>query len=157
MIRLSSPFRFAFVACLAVGLCACTTGAESGSEDCPQVSKLTNAAGLLHGVACSSNADCKYGTCSTTALQMAGQSGFGVCTKNCRCGEFSQCSDDDKNTKNMTFSCIKGGPGGTLSECAARCTSAADCQAINPKLPFCVTSVNGSFSGAVKVCAGASN
>lgn len=142
-------------ACVAVlGLGGCTTGTEP-STDCPNVSTLTKPDGLLHGVACTTNADCKYGVCSTSAMQMAGATGFGVCTKNCRCGPNSQCSDDDNNTKNMTFSCIKGGAGGAVSECAARCTSAADCQAINPKLPFCVTSVSGSFSGAVKVCAGA--
>ncbi len=132
---------------------ACTaTVVEPGT--CPfgaPVVKTTE--GLLHGVGCQTDAQCKYGVCSKSAMQQGGTSTVGVCTKQCSCGgPTSQCSIDNDSTKNLSFTCIKA-YSGSGSECGVICTSDKQCGDINPGQPFCVTGVKGVFSaGAVKVC-----
>ena len=131
---------------------------ESGSAVDPSVCQfaaptVTNANGLLHGIACNTSADCKYGTCRKAAMQQGKSSTVGVCTKQCSCGgSLSQCSIDDNIDKNLTFTCIKAYTG-SGSECGVTCTSASDCQKINPAQPHCVSGVKNVFTaGARKVC-----
>lgn len=109
--------------------------------------------GLLHGIACQTDAQCKYGVCSKTAMQQGGSSTQGVCTKQCSCGgATSQCSADNDSVKNLSFTCIKAAVG-SGSECGVICTSDKQCADINPNQPFCVTGVKGVFTaGALKAC-----
>lgn len=136
-----------------LGGCIDTETVDPG--ECPYPAPvISNATGLLHGIACNSNADCKYGTCLKNAMQQGGASTVGVCTKQCSCGgATSQCSNDDDSTKGLTFTCIVRATGAG-KECGLTCTSDAFCQSVNPAQPFCVASLKGVFSaGARKVCA----
>lgn len=132
---------------------ACTTATDTTGQ-CPFASPVVkNQNGLLHGVACNADADCKYGVCTKAAMQQGGSSATGVCTKQCSCGgETSTCSIDNDLNKGLSFTCIKA-YSGSGSECAAVCKSDADCQKINPAQPNCVDGVTGVFTaGAQKVC-----
>jgi len=150
--NLSTLARAALAAAVAVAAACTTTAAEPGlcQYGAPVIS---NASGLLHGIACTSNDQCKYGACRFDAMQQGGASKVGVCTKQCSCGgSTSQCSNDNDSTKGLDFTCIKAATGAG-SECAVRCTSDNFCQGVNPAQPFCVTGVKGVFSaGAVKAC-----
>lgn len=134
------------------GGCVDTTTVDPGA--CPYASPvITNATGLLHGIACTSDSQCKYGHCLKNAMQQGGSSAVGVCTKQCSCGgATSQCSNDNGNDKGLTFTCIAAAKGAG-KECAVYCKSDGDCQAINPNQPFCVSGLSGVFSTGLKVCA----
>ncbi len=139
---------------LTLALAACTTTTTPTDGQCPFGSPVVgNANGLLHGVGCTDNSQCKYGTCTKTAMQQGKSSTTGVCTKQCSCGgTTSQCSIDNDDTKGLAFTCIKAASG-SGSECGVTCKTDADCGKINPNQPYCVTGVKGVFSaGALKVC-----
>ena len=137
-----------------MSFCACdTTGAGGGDYTCSNTPTIKNAQGGVHGAACVKNSDCEYGSCSKSALQLAGHvtTTEGVCTKDCSCGSASsQCSTDDDETNGVHFSCIKA-IGTPSSECALKCTSVADCQKVNPRFNTC-TETSSSFGTGVKVC-----
>jgi hypothetical protein len=133
------------------GLASCTSILTTPDNSvCTNAPTISNAKGLLHGVACTANSQCKYGTCSQVALVLAGDQSLGVCTKNCSCGPNSGCSMDDDAANSLSFECVKQG---VRSECALKCKGDADCQKVNPKLPFCIDSYPGSFTAGTKVCA----
>ncbi len=142
----------------------CATGSTTPDLTNCQYSTpvISNAAGKLHGEACTSNAECKYGTCTKAALQLGGAAVTkGVCTKQCSCGgSASVCANENVTDASgnavVEFKCIKA-PTGAGSECARYCTSAADCKAWNPELPYCVAGVSGKFQSGVKVCSAVSN
>ncbi len=143
---------------LTLALSGCATGSTTPDLTNCQYSTpvITKADGKLHGEACTSNAECKYGTCSKSAMQVGGHGTTGVCTKQCSCGGTSSvCANDNvvdtDGTAIREFKCIKAytGPG---AECALYCTSAADCQKWNPALKYCVDGVSPVFNSGVKVC-----
>lgn len=117
---------------------------------CTNAPKISNAQGLLHGVACSADSQCKYASCNKAALVLAGDTSVAICTKNCSCGPNSGCSQDDDPDKGLAFECVKQG---IRSECALKCKTDADCQKVNPKLPYCLDSYPGAFTAGTKVCA----
>lgn len=138
----------------AVILSACTilgTSTTPADNTCTVTNKVTNVNGLLHGVACKSNADCKYGTCTSAANVLEGDSSAGgICTKDCTCGPHSSCDEDnDLVTKNMTFKCARFG---VANQCALECKVDGDCQKVNPQLPYCIDSYPGYFAVGTKVC-----
>lgn len=147
----------------AVALLGCATGSTTPDLTTCQYSTpvVSNASGKLHGEPCTSNAECKYGTCTKSALQLGGVAVTkGICTKQCSCGgSTSICSNENVTDASgiavVEFKCIKA-DGGAGSECARYCTSAADCKAWNPELPFCVDGVSGKFQSGVKVCSAVS-
>jgi len=133
---------------------ACTTTTAPADGQCPFSSPVvSNANGLLHGVGCTDNSQCKYGTCTKSAMQQGKSSTTGVCTKQCSCGgPTSVCSNDNDDTKGLYFTCIKAASG-SGSECGVTCKTDSDCGKINPNQPFCVSGVTGVFTaGAQKVC-----
>lgn len=129
---------------------SCVTAVESDGN-CTKSASVATTTGKLHGEECTANADCKYGNCSGTALMLAGETTFKVCTKEASCGTGTQCSDDNDTAKGLEFTSIKASAGAG-TECAMTCISAADCAKVNAKLKFCVTSVTGRFSAGRKVC-----
>ncbi len=133
---------------------ACTTTTTPTDGQCPYpANTVTNASGLLHGIACTDNSQCKYGVCTKTAMQQGKSSTTGVCTKQCSCGINSQCSDDNDANKGLEFTCIfaSSGPG---RECGVVCKNDTDCKNINSNQPFCIDSIKGVLSsGARKICA----
>ncbi len=147
-----------FLALGALGGCVDTTTTEQGV--CPYPAPvISNATGLLPGIACTSAAQCKYGTCVKTAMQQGLSSTVGVCTKQCSCGgATSQCSNDNGNDKGLSFTCIAAAKGAG-KECAVYCKNdnttgiSAYCQAINPNQPYCVSGLSGVFSTGLSVCA----
>lgn len=135
-------------------LTACTTTSASGGDyTCTNAPGIANKQGAVHGAGCVKDSDCEYGVCNKTALQLAGHvtTTEGVCSKDCSCGgPTSQCSIDDQEANSLHFTCIKATSGGK-SECAIKCGSVADCQAVNPRFTAC-TSSGSTFATAVKVC-----
>ncbi len=119
---------------LALALAGCpstslTPGGETNSTDCQKSASVSNPMGHLHGAACGAPGDCRYGICTSNALQLGADHSMAVCTKDCSCGAGSQCDVD--NAAGMLFTCIKA-PAGAGSECALLCNSDADCQNVNP-------------------------
>jgi hypothetical protein len=142
---------------LALGLLsACDTASPADGSDgtCPYPAQtITAPAGKLHGEACTTSAECKYGICSKTTLQAAG-SGAGVCVKQCNCGVGSQCTDDNDASRNASFTCVFA-PSGGKKECAKFCKTNEECLAWNPELPFCSSGMSGQFQTGVKACSAA--
>ncbi len=133
--------------------CDTTTAAAGGDYTCTNTPVLSYPQAGVAGAACKKSADCQYGTCEFSALQLAGHitTTEGVCTKNCACGAAtSQCSADDNDANNLHFTCIKQ-IGGTASECAVKCASVADCQKINPRFNACTES-SDAYGTADNVC-----
>lgn len=144
---------FLTLALSAVILSACTiisSGAEPADNNCTVTNSITNVDGLLHGVACTANSQCKYGICSKSANVLEGDTSIGICTKDCSCGPHSGCDEDnDLVTKMMTFKCARFG---TTNHCALECKTDGDCQKVNPQLPHCIDSYPGYFTVGTKVC-----
>ena len=126
------------------------TNTDPQNDVCTKSTGISQPTGHLHGHECQNDSECQYGWCNKAAMQLAGATGYGVCTKDCACGAGSQCDAD--NATGMSFTCIKRASGAG-SECAIKCTSVADCTKINPKFTACVTGIDGVFSaGASKAC-----
>jgi hypothetical protein len=150
--------RVAVLGLVALGsvACASTTGTE-GAAQCPKSTSRVNAdkGGALHGVACTSDAQCLYGWCKKGALQVGLNANVGVCTKDCSCGPGSQCSDDDKDkyaASTATYICLKSnGISPAISECAQLCASDSDCAGLGLTGAKCLMP-SGKASGAKKVC-----
>lgn len=142
---------------LATGLlvgCETADPADGSDGVCPYPAQtITAPTGKLHGEACTTSAECKYGICSKTTLQAAG-SGAGVCVKQCNCGVGSQCTDDNDASRSAEFTCIFA-PSGGKKECARFCKTDAECGAWNPELPFCRSGQSDLFQTGVKVCTAA--
>ncbi len=153
----------ATLAALAITLAMFIGGCESfGSSpadkpfetDCQKSTKISYPDGKRHGEECTKADDCQYGYCKLGALQLINDHTKGVCTKDCSCGAGSQCDAD--NISGQGYTCLIGAAKPVQKECGATCSSDADCQALNPALPFCLTNANGYsgvFSTARKVCA----
>lgn len=124
--------------------------AKDFTTECQKSTGVSNAAGKKHGEPCTNGSECMYGICKYGALQLIGDGTQGVCTKDCSCGAGSQCSDDNAGTQSYT--CIFSDAKPVTKECAATCTSDADCAKVNPALPFCTMDYDGVFSTGVKVC-----
>ena len=137
-------------------LASCNTAAAAGGDyTCTNAPSKVHPQAGVHGASCANDADCEYGACSKSALQLNGHvtTTEGVCTKNCSCGSASsQCNADDDAANSLAFTCIKGTSGDTTSECAIKCTSVADCTKVNPRFTACTDS-STRFSTGVKVCA----
>lgn len=138
---------------------ACDTASTGASGDyiCTNAPTIKNPQGGVHGAPCVKDADCLYGSCGKSALQLNGHvtTTEGVCTKDCACGSAaSQCDLDNEATASVAFTCIKSiesATGGTTSECAIQCDSLADCTKINPRVTVC-TDTSDLFETGVKVC-----
>ena len=139
---------------LIVVFAGCDTAAAAGGDyTCTNAPSIVYPKGLPTGAACTKNADCAYGGCAMSALQLSGHvtATEGVCTKNCACGSAaSQCSTDDSDANNLHYSCIKA-VGATTSECAVKCTTLDDCTKVNPRFNTCTES-SDLFGTGVKVC-----
>ena len=127
-----SPFRLLFVSALLMASCDASSGSSSTASDgeCPFAAQsVLDATALLHGSQCTTDDDCQYGQCVTSPL-VTGQS-FKFCTKQCACGENSQCSDDGAG-----FTCLRYGPSYPdepyTAFCAPTCSSVADCAGLGP-------------------------
>jgi hypothetical protein len=104
-------------------------GSSTGGE-CPHEDQVVlDASALPHGAQCISNEDCQYGQCVTSELVSGFD--FKFCTKQCACGENSQCSQDGAG-----FTCLRYGPSYPdepyTAFCAPTCATAADCTSLGP-------------------------
>jgi hypothetical protein len=129
---------------------ACDTGSSSGSGAGPTTTCLyghTAEAGAVDdfGAGCTDDADCAYGVCL-----MPGDKGnitnavFGFCTRACDCDcEFGTECGQSVSGSDPQWSCVYPGgcwPGesqGRWRHVAPKCTSVADCQAIDSRYTHC--------------------
>lgn len=103
-----------------------------------------------HGAECAEDTDCQYGVCVGSPL-VTGEL-FKMCTKQCSCGENSECSADPK-FNGMGATCLRFGEAiypdePMVAYCQHTCLSVADCAALSDQYNACVIIV-----GATKVCA----
>jgi len=120
------------LAAAAALLLACDTTGDDASTagQCPHADQaIGDASALPHGSQCTSDADCQYGQCVTSELVTGFN--FKCCTKQCSCGENSQCSQDGAG-----FTCLRYGPSYPdepyAAFCAPTCTSVSDCAGLGP-------------------------
>ncbi len=130
-------------ACSWLSGCSEFLAPSTPAGECTNAPTLSNSVGLLHGIACENNGQCKYGRCTKTALVLTSNSPVAVCTKDCSCGVNSSCSQDDDPVKGLEFKCVRIG---VTSQCALRCSNDEICKKANPALPNCVA------TSGVKVC-----
>jgi hypothetical protein len=110
---------------------------------------VTNEAGGVHGDTCDSDDDCRYGTCISSPLVTGGA--FKICTKQCNCGENSECSSDGK-VDGFESTCLRFGlsvyPDEPMTAfCQRECLSVADCKSFSELYTDCRVVV-----GATRVC-----
>lgn len=111
------------------------SSSNGGGSSCPMPT-VTNAAGHLHGFACTQDADCRYGRCELGALTTGGA--FGICAKDCSCGPGSECSADAVAGETPEFTCIRPVRStGHPVQCVPACQALADCQAIDSRYTAC--------------------
>jgi hypothetical protein len=111
--------------------------------------EVANEEGGVHGDICDSDDDCRYGTCFSSPLITGGT--FKICTKQCNCGENSECSSDGK-VEGFESTCLRFGVSVYPDEpmtafCQRECSSVADCKSFSELYTDCRVVV-----GATRVC-----
>ncbi len=135
--------------------------AKSDPFQCPV--ETANPALGKHGVKCTQNSDCMYGSCVFGSPLSGYDSTIGFCTKNCGCtGTAAVCSTDDIDM-NTTFKCVmektalggnpkRDGSKPVTKMCARACQKDDECVAWNPELPNCMTFSNDYVSIPSGIC-----
>jgi len=105
--------------------------------------------GGVHGDECETSEDCEYGTCVSSPMVTGGL--FKICTKQCNCGENSECSADGK-VDGFESTCLRFGPSSYPDEpltafCQRECLSVSDCKSFSELYTDCRVTV-----GATRVC-----
>jgi len=131
----------------------------NGGGVCPPA-KATS--GKSHGEPCTCDSECLYGFCKFGATQTNFNASMGICTKRCSCTEGDQsnvpCLKDDGATG--TYDCLF--PPSTftpvdkkseMKECARKCITDAECQAVNPAFT-CVKPEDGNWSTGLSALCG---
>jgi hypothetical protein len=147
--------RLAALGIAALGLAALVGGCDSGSDgtDGPTSQCLygygTAGATSDFGVACTSNADCQYGVCMQPGDKgNITNAAFGFCTRGCDCDDStaSRVSGDDEALYSCAYpgGCFVGQSKGGWRHVVPRCTTLADCTAIDSRYTLC-----GSTSSSV--------
>jgi hypothetical protein len=117
---------------------------------CPYAANVvTNPEGGYQGDECTTDDDCRYGTCVSSPLVTGDQ--FKICTKQCNCGENSECSADGR-VDGLDSTCLRFGlsvyPDEPMTAfCQRECTTVSDCQSFSEKYTDCRVLV-----GVTKVC-----
>lgn len=117
---------------------------------------ITNPTGLLHGEACTSDGECKFGTC----LKSGGVASFGYCTKDCTANVNSACGNDDKTSTaypTNTYACLRKKTSQSsvnpLQHCAVRCATDQECVALGyTKCLGLDSDALNLSSGGTKIC-----
>jgi hypothetical protein len=129
------------------------SSADVGSApegQCPfAANEVTNPEGGYQGDECTTDDDCRYGTCLSSPLVTGDQ--FKICTKQCNCGENSECSADGR-VDGLDSTCLRFGlsvyPDEPMTAfCQRECTTLSDCQSFSEKYTDCRVLV-----GVTKVC-----
>ena len=129
---------------------ACSNGTTPGNNTATDLGPdYTPKTGLLHGEACRSNDECKYGVCYDSPNITGSQ--FKICTKDCTSSDHNAlCNIDDTDT--IHYTCLRWGtyhPEETITGfCVPTCQTVDDCKAIDSRYNTCKMPGTGTY----KVC-----
>jgi len=147
-----TPVALALLALLAT--LAVTACEEDPGDTCPAVTvKFPDGKAL--GFECTKDEECKYGMCyKGSPTNFA--TDFGICTKNCSCGEGSDCADEGyyPGSSEALFQCVRpsistqpdGKKDTAAAFCVAQCLNGiSDCDAYGDFYTDCAVPETGSL------------